>query len=73
MSAVAGSYRTPQAYSRPEFVQAIDVQVVRTLDRFEYWRTSNWRRPRDAVLGPAPDGGLVAADQVGGVLVAAAE
>ncbi|MFD7161573.1 hypothetical protein ACFV9C_43800 [Kribbella sp. NPDC059898] len=47
--------RAPQVYSRPEFVQALDVRVLSALELFEHWRTENWPALRDAVIGdPQP-------------------
>lgn len=48
--------RTRQVYSRPEFVQTLDVRVLSALELFEYWRTENWPEFRNAVLGTPTDG-----------------
>jgi hypothetical protein len=43
--------RASQVYSRPEFVQALDVRVLSALELFEHWRTEDWPGLRDAVIG----------------------
>lgn len=57
--------RTRQVYSRPEFVQALDVRVLSALELFEHWRTENWPGLRAAVLGTSadPTGPVVAESQ----------
>ncbi|RKT51876.1 hypothetical protein [Saccharothrix australiensis] len=46
--------RSRQIYGRPEFVDTLTVQVVGTLDLFDWWRAKDWQAIRTAVLGPAP-------------------
>lgn len=48
------SDRSRQIYTRPEFVNSLDVQVISTIDLFDWWRQSNWPAIRKAVLGVAP-------------------
>lgn len=43
--------RAPQVYSRPEFVQSLDVRVLSALELFEHWRTEDWAGLRSAVIG----------------------
>jgi hypothetical protein len=45
--------RSPQVYTRPEFVNALTVPVIETRTLFDWWRVSDWRSIRDAVLAPA--------------------
>lgn len=55
--------RTPQVYSRPEFVQALNVRVLSALELFEHWRTEDWAGLRSAVLG-ATESGAAPAENV---------
>ncbi|MCZ4587722.1 hypothetical protein O4328_29210 [Rhodococcus opacus] len=48
------SERSREIYTRPEFVKTLDVQVVSTLDLFDWWRQSDWTAIRAAVLGDEP-------------------
>lgn len=48
------SDRSRQVYTRPEFVNSLDVRVVSTLDLFDLWKLSNWSAIRAAVLGETP-------------------
>jgi hypothetical protein len=53
--------RSPQVYSRPEFVAALTVPIISTLTLFDWWRVSDWTSMRGAVLGPAhPVDGIAA-------------
>jgi len=53
--------RSPQVYTRPEFVNALTVPVIETRTLFDWWRVSDWRSIRDAVLAPAhPVDGIAA-------------
>ena len=45
--------RTPRVYSRPEFVAALRVTVVSTLQLFHWWRDENWNTIRASILGTA--------------------
>jgi hypothetical protein len=45
--------RSPQVYTRPEFVGAITVPVIGTRALFGWWRMSNWASIREAILGSA--------------------
>jgi hypothetical protein len=45
------SERTAQVYSRPEFVAALPVTVVSTVELFGWWRTANWTAIRNVILG----------------------
>jgi len=45
--------RTATVYSRPEFVAALTVPVISTVQLFNWWRTSDWTSIRTAVLGAA--------------------
>ncbi|MGW4371526.1 hypothetical protein ACWEKT_38425 [Nocardia takedensis] len=45
------SLRTPQVYRRPEFVRSLQVQVISTLELFQWMKTSNWPAIRSAVFG----------------------
>jgi hypothetical protein len=45
------SERTAQVYSRPEFVAALPVTVVSTVELFGWWRTENWTAIRTTILG----------------------
>jgi hypothetical protein len=49
------SERTEQVYSRPEFLAALRVTVLSTLDLFRWWRAENWTAIQTAVMGDAPD------------------
>jgi hypothetical protein len=44
------SDRTPAVYSRPEFVAALTMPVLSTLQLFHWWRDSDWAALRNAVL-----------------------
>jgi hypothetical protein len=48
------SERTAHVYSRPEFIAALRVTVVSTLDLFRWWRTADWAAIRTAMLGAHP-------------------
>jgi len=50
------SERTARVYSRPEFVDALTVPVISTVELFNWWRTSDWPAIRTAVLGAHPSG-----------------
>jgi hypothetical protein len=43
--------RTARVYSRPEFVAALTMPVISTVELFNWWRTSDWPAIRTAVLG----------------------
>lgn len=43
--------RTAQVYSRPEFVAALPVTVVSTVELFGLWRTEDWTAIRTIMLG----------------------
>jgi hypothetical protein len=43
--------RPAQVYSRPEFVAALPVTVVSTVELFGWWRTENWTAIRNVMLG----------------------
>ena len=45
------SERAAHVYSRPEFVAALRVTVVSTLELFRWWRAADWTAIRAAVLG----------------------
>jgi hypothetical protein len=45
------SERAARVYSRPEFVGALTVPVISTVELFNWWRTSDWDAIRAAVLG----------------------
>lgn len=45
------SQRAAHVYSRPEFVAALPVPVVSTMQLFHWWRTEDWAAIRTAVLG----------------------
>jgi hypothetical protein len=45
------SDRSARVYSRPEFVGALTVPVISTVELFHWWRTSDWEAIRAAVLG----------------------
>jgi hypothetical protein len=45
------SERTARVYSRPEFVDALTVPVISTVELFHWWRTSDWTAIQSAVLG----------------------
>ncbi|MTE17037.1 hypothetical protein [Nocardia aurantiaca] len=49
--------RDPQVYSRPEFVKALPVKVVGTVDLFRWWKESDWPAIREAVLGEGNSSG----------------
>ncbi len=42
--------RAPEVYARPEFVRALVVPVISTLQLFWWWRESDWAAIRAAVL-----------------------
>jgi hypothetical protein len=51
--------RTAHVYSRPEFVAALSVTVLSTVELFDWWRLADWAAIRAAMLGtevppPAP-------------------
>lgn len=48
------SERAAHVYSRPEFVAALSVTVVSTLELFRWWRAADWTAIRTAVLGTDP-------------------
>jgi hypothetical protein len=48
------SQRSREIYTLPEFVKALDVHVVSTLDLFDWWRQSDRTAIRAAVLGDEP-------------------
>ncbi|WP_280250264.1 hypothetical protein [Nocardia abscessus] len=50
---IAPEQREPQVYSRPEFVKALTVKVVGTVDLFHWWKESDWPAICEAVLGEA--------------------
>lgn len=64
------SERSPEAYSRPEFVASLEsspVTLIGTVQLFNWWRSADWTAIRTAVLGTAPASGLAsAADQSAG-------
>jgi hypothetical protein len=43
--------RSASVYTRPEFVTALAVPVLSTIQLFEWWRASEWEAIRKAVLG----------------------
>jgi hypothetical protein len=45
------SERAVRVYSRPEFVDALTVAVISTVELFNWWRTGDWASVRAAVLG----------------------
>jgi hypothetical protein len=45
------SERTALVYSRPEFVAALSVTVVSTVELFHWWRAADWSAIRTTVLG----------------------
>ncbi|RAO63422.1 hypothetical protein LUPAC06_00148 [Micromonospora saelicesensis] len=45
------SERAARVYSRPEFVAALPVTVLSTVELFHWWRTSDWAAIRAAVGG----------------------
>lgn len=45
------SQRSAKIYTRPEFVAALTVPVISTLELFNWWRASDWGSVRAAVLG----------------------
>jgi hypothetical protein len=45
------SERSAQVYSRPEFVAALSVTVLSTLELFGWWRVGDWSAIRAAMLG----------------------
>jgi hypothetical protein len=48
------SERAAHVYSRPEFIAALRVTVVSTLELFHWWRAGDWTAIRAAVLGADP-------------------
>lgn len=48
------SERSAHVYSRPEFVAALPVTVVSTVELFHWWRAADWTAIRTAVLGAGP-------------------
>jgi hypothetical protein len=57
--------RSPQVYSRPEFVAALTLPVISTRALFDWWRVSDWTSIRAALLGPAPPTSGIAASPPG--------
>ena len=47
--------RMPAVYARPEFIAALTVPVLSTLQLFNWWRNSDWAAIRSALLLPASD------------------
>jgi hypothetical protein len=45
------SERTTSVFSRPEFVAALPVKVVSTVELFDRWRAADWTAIRTAMLG----------------------
>jgi hypothetical protein len=45
------SERTPRVYARPEFVAALTVSIISTVELFNWWRQADWSAIRTAVLG----------------------
>jgi hypothetical protein len=43
--------RSPDVYTRPEFVASLPVRVTSSLQLFDWWRHSDWTSIRAAVLG----------------------
>jgi len=43
--------RSPQVYSRPEFVDSLTTPVISTRALFDWWRVADWPVIREAVLG----------------------
>lgn len=60
------SERSAAVYSRPEFVKALSVQVVSTLELFNWWRARDWNAIRRAVLGEDGDGSDLTSPVPGG-------
>jgi hypothetical protein len=48
------SERTAHIYSRPEFVAALPVTVVSTMQLFNWWRAADWTAIRTTMLGNDP-------------------
>lgn len=48
------SERAAHVYSRPEFVAALSVTVISTMELFHWWRAADWTAIRTAVLGADP-------------------
>jgi hypothetical protein len=48
------SERTAHVYSRPEFVAALSVTVVSTVELFHWWRAADWTAIRTTILGAGP-------------------
>jgi len=53
------SERGPRVYSRPEFVTALTVPVLSTVELFNWWRQGDWCAIRAAVLGAETTTSLV--------------
>jgi hypothetical protein len=53
--------RSFQVYSRPEFVAALTVPVISTHTLFDWWRVSDWKSIRDAILGSGDPADRIAA------------
>jgi len=51
------SERTARVYSRPEFLNALSVTVISTVELFNWWRTSDWTSIQAAVLDTEPPTG----------------
>lgn len=47
--------RSSQVYARPEFVAALPVPVVSSLQLFHWWRRRDWSAIHAAILGVEPD------------------
>jgi hypothetical protein len=47
--------RTPAVYARQEFIAALTVPVLSTLQLFDWWRNSDWAAIRSALSLPASD------------------
>jgi hypothetical protein len=45
------SERTTSVYSRPEFVAALPITVVSTVELFHWWRAADWTTIRTTMLG----------------------
>jgi hypothetical protein len=46
--------RAPRVYTRPQFVAALTVPVLSTVELFDWWRLGDWSAIRAAVLGVEP-------------------
>ena len=66
--------RSTSVYARPEFVNALTVPVLSTVELFNWWRTSNWQAIRSSVLGPqSPESGAGAATPTSPTLTTSAD